>query len=167
MTLVGGVRLAILDGSSAGELLTLQRAAFVGEARAHNDLGIPPLTESLAAVHAEVSRPDVLTVGWRSESGRLVAAVKAAVDKAVPHVAHIGRLMVAPDLQGHGLGPRLLEALDARLPAAVTELHLFTGEFSVENLRLYARLGYKEVGRKPIPAGYDLVYLVKERSVLL
>ena len=46
----------------------------------------------------------------------------------------------------------------------VTELRLFTGERSAANLRLYARLGYREAARTPAPAGYALVHLAKPRA---
>jgi hypothetical protein len=51
-----------LDADDAGELLTLQRAAYVTEAQAHNDLALPPLTQSLAELRAELNDP--LCVAW-------------------------------------------------------------------------------------------------------
>ena len=77
--------------------------------------------------------------------------------------AEIGRLTVAPDCQGQGLGSRLLAAVEAELPATVTALRLFTGERSEGNLRLYARAGYAETGRESTAAGYALVHLGKQR----
>ena len=55
-------------------MLTLQRAAYVTEARAHADLNLPPLRQSFAEVAAELTDPEVLALGWRDLSGRLVAA---------------------------------------------------------------------------------------------
>ena len=43
------LRLGVAD---AGEVLTLQRAAYVTEARAHGDLDLPPLLETLAETRA-------------------------------------------------------------------------------------------------------------------
>lgn len=77
-------------------------------------------------------------------------------------MAELGRLIVAPDRQGRGLGSRLLGLTESRLPATVTDLRLFTGEFSTGNLRLYERFGYKETHRTPTPAGYALVHLSKQ-----
>jgi hypothetical protein len=45
-----------LGVQDAGELLTLQRAAYVVEAQAHDDPRLPPLTETLAEVRAEIER---------------------------------------------------------------------------------------------------------------
>ncbi|MDQ0378973.1 GNAT family N-acetyltransferase [Amycolatopsis thermophila] len=147
------VRLADAD---AGELLTLQRAAFVTEARAHRDLDIPPLRETLDELRAVLADPDVLTWGVR-DSGRLVAAVRIRIRG---EVAEVGRLAVAPDRQGHGLGSALMRAVEERLPPPVRVLRLFTGELSAGPLRLYARLGYVETGRTP-EADYHLVHLEK------
>ncbi len=42
-----------LGAADAGEVLTLQRAAYVTEAQAHADLNLPPLRQSFAEVAAE------------------------------------------------------------------------------------------------------------------
>ena len=76
----------------------------------------------------------------------------------------IGRLAVVPDYQGQRLGTRLLAAVEEQLPATVAALRLFTGEHSAGNLRLYARLGYRESCRQLTPAGYRLVHLTKDRQ---
>ena len=49
--------------------------------------------------------------------------------------------MVAPDLQGRGLGRMLLEAIQAAAPDDVTGFVLFTGAGSARNLRMYRRNG--------------------------
>lgn len=156
-------RLVILGADDAGEVLTLQRAAYVTEAQAHGDLQLPPLRQSLAELRAELGRTDVVALGWRDASGRLLAAVRAAIDPDTGPVAEIGRLTVVPDRQGQRLGTRLLAALEQRLPAQSTELRLFTGERSEANLRLYRRLGWVETARLPTPAGYALVHMHKPR----
>ena len=155
------VRLGVED---AGEVLTLQRAAYVTEAQAHDDLDLPPLRQALSDLAAELADPAVLALGWRDANGRLVAAVRGRVVDSARTAAEIGRLAVAPDRQGERLGARLLAAVEAELPASVTELRLFTGEHSTRNLRFYDRAGYTETGRQPIPAGYSLVHLRKRRS---
>jgi HAD superfamily hydrolase (TIGR01509 family) len=147
----------------AGEVLTLQRAAYITEAQAHADLGLPPLRQSLPELIGELDDPQVVALGRRDTRGRLVAAVRARVSRPSGTVADIGRLTVVPDQQGQGLGSGLLEALEGQLPPDVVELRMFTGEHSVDNLRLYTRLGYTETHREPTPAGYYLVHLSKQR----
>jgi ribosomal protein S18 acetylase RimI-like enzyme len=150
-----------LGPADAGEVLTLQRAAYVTEARLHDDLSLPALHQPADDLRAELGDPTVLALGVRDDGGRLLAAVRARVDGAA---AHVGRLAVVPDRQGQGLGSGLLTALEEALPREVAELRLFTGERSAANLRLYARLGYRETGRTPTPAGYALVHLAKSRT---
>ncbi|MGC4933193.1 GNAT family N-acetyltransferase [Gordonia sp. DT30] len=149
-----------LSVSDAGELLTLQRAAYVTEGQAHHDLRLPPLIQSLDELTTELSDPSVVAFGLRDSRWRLVAAVRVNIDCA-KEIAVLGRLVVAPDLQGRGLGSRLLELVEQRLSTEVVELQLFTGEHSAGNLRLYARFGYRETHRTLTPGGYALVHLSK------
>lgn len=151
-----------LTAAHAGELLTLQRAAYVTEAQLHNDLQLPPLTQSLDDLAKELSLPELTAIGLRTDAGRLAAAVRLRVGAPQTHAAELGRLVVAPDLQGRGLGSRLLRIVEQRLPAEVTELRLFTGEHSAGNLRLYTRFRYAESHRTPTPGGYALVHLTKQ-----
>jgi GNAT superfamily N-acetyltransferase len=153
-----------LGPGDAGEILTLQRAAYVTEAQAHGDLELPALRQSLSQLSDELGRDDVLAVGWRDDTGRLLAAVRATVTAGEGTVAEIGRLAVVPDRQGQGLGSRLLAAVEDRLPASVRDVRLFTGERSAANLRLYRRVGYRETHRTDTPAGYALVHLSKPRT---
>lgn len=149
-----------LDVDDAGEILTLQRAAYVTEAQAHGDLMMAPLTQTLGQLRAELTDLQVVAWGIR-EGGRLVASVRVRhADRAT---AEVGRLVVAPDRQGSGLGTELLLAAEARLPDDVTIIRLFTGEHSGANLRLYQRLGYRETGRAPA-GSYNLVHLAKVRA---
>lgn len=151
-------RVLRLGPVDAGEVLTLQRAAYVTEAQLHADVDMPALVQSLDELRTELADPRCLAWGTR-ESGRLVAAVRVRLLDA--HTAQLGRLVVAPDRQGQGLGSALLAAAEQRLPSSVTSVRLFTGEHSAANLRLYARNGYAETHRTPA-AGYDLVHLAKE-----
>lgn len=65
-------QLVRLRAEHAGQVLTLQRAAYVTEAQAHDDLDLPALRQTLTDLQAELGRDDVLALGWRSEAGRLL-----------------------------------------------------------------------------------------------
>ncbi|WP_373278559.1 GNAT family N-acetyltransferase [Gordonia sputi] len=93
-------------------------------------------------------------------NGRLVASMRIRVDR---DVAEVMRLVVAPDMQGRGMGTRLLAAVDSVIPENVTRVELFTGERSVANIRLYQRMGYREIRRRDT-GPYDLVYLARYRD---
>ncbi|EOM76181.1 GNAT family N-acetyltransferase [Rhodococcus rhodnii] len=146
-----------LGVSDAGEILTLQRAAFVAEAQLHDDLALPALTQTMDELLADLANPAVIVLGIRVV-GRLVASARIHVRG---DVADLGRLMVVPDLQGRGLGSRLLKAVDSVLPDSVRGVELFTGSRSVGNLRLYRRFGFRETGRES--AGhYDVVAMRRD-----
>lgn len=89
---------------------------------------------------------------------RMVGAVRGRIDGSV---LHIGRLTVAPDWQGRGVGSRLLREIEDRRPDGVGTATLFTGHRSEANLRLYARRGYVEQRREELRPGVVLVHLTK------
>lgn len=142
--------------ADTGELLTLQRAAYVTEAQLHDDVLLPPLTQTYNELRAELSGSIAVkaTVGHR-----IVGAGRARVDGPV---LHIGRLSVAPDQQGRGIGTALLTALERSAPAGIERFALFTGHLSHANIRLYERLGYREVRRERLTPRIELVHLEKE-----
>ena len=140
----------------AGETLTLQRAAFVQEALIYDSVQMPPLTQTLDELRAEL----VDNLGCVAvDGGRVVGAVRARADG---ELLLIGRLAIAPDRQGEGLGSRLLEAVEQRGRAnGCREAELFTGSLSAANLRLYERCGYRETDRVQEDEGMEQVFLRK------
>ncbi|MBJ7478253.1 MAG: GNAT family N-acetyltransferase [Rhodococcus sp.] len=141
------------DGDAA-EILVLQRCCWVSEAISNNSMDIPPLHEDLPTVRAWVQESTVWTA---RRGGRLVGAVRGTADGTA---WQIGRLMVAPDLAGNGLGRRLLQHVEQNAPEHITRFELFTGSRSARNIRLYTRAGYVPLPPDPshIPG---VVYLSK------
>ncbi len=138
--------------ADAGELLTLQRACWVQEARAIGSVEqVPALGESLADVQEDLTR---WQVGVVRVAGRLVGAVRGRLEG---DVWEIGRLMVAPDLQGRGHGRALLEHVMAVAPAEATAYRLVTGAASADNLRMYRRAGFRLRPDLPAPPGAVLL----------
>ncbi len=123
--------------ADAGEILTLQRACWVQEQRANPGVRIYALEETLDDVVDWTHSDTVLVV---RSAGRLVGAVRARLDD---ETWDIGRLMVAPDLQGSGLGRVLLERIEGLAPAPTTGFVLFTGAGSERNQRMYRKAGYR------------------------
>ncbi|MFI7066606.1 tRNA (guanosine(37)-N1)-methyltransferase TrmD [Kribbella sp. NPDC050124] len=151
------VRVLPATEADAGEIHTLQLAAFLSEGRAYDDLSIPPLVEDAAASVERLTQGGVL----KAVAGtRIVGSVQMTVDGAV---ARIGRLIVAPDWQGRGLGGRLLRVAEQLAPAEVTSYELFTGAESDRNLGLYQKAGYREVRRERQTEKVELVLLAKRR----
>jgi ribosomal protein S18 acetylase RimI-like enzyme len=128
-----------VSDAESGELLTLRRAAFVSEAQIYGDPSIPPLTQTLDELRADLANPDVITLGaWAGH--RLVGSIRVLLEGSR---ATLGRLAVAPDLQGQGIGTQLLLAILPHLPEDTSEVWVFTGRDSVQNLALYEKHGYE------------------------
>lgn len=137
----------------AGEVLTLQRAAYATEAQLYGDPFLPPLIQSLDELRDELMGGEGL-VGL--SGSRIVASVRWTV---VEGIVRIGRLIVAPDQQGQGWGTKLLSL--AERESATTLAELFTGHLSKGNIRLYKHEGYVESRRERITDDLEFVYLTK------
>jgi ribosomal protein S18 acetylase RimI-like enzyme len=136
-------RVAIVPAgvADAGELLTLQRAAYVTEALLYGTFDLPPLTQTLDGLRAELAESYCLkaVVGER-----VVGSVRCLIEGGT---GRVGRLMVSPDLRRRGIATRLMAELEVCLAGRVERLELFTGDRSDANRRLYRRLGYLEFER--------------------
>ncbi|MGI5159459.1 GNAT family N-acetyltransferase [Microbispora sp. CA-102843] len=141
--------------ADAGEILTLQRAGYVTEAQLYGDPFIPPLVESLGQVRTVIETAVVLKA---TDGGRLVGAARGQMSGST---CLVGRLVVAPDRQGQGIGSALLAAMHEAVPEAAA-FDLFTGHLSEGNLRLYRRLGYRETQRERVQDHLTLVHLRRE-----
>ncbi len=144
---IGDAEVRTATPGDAGELLTLQLACWVSELHANPGTRIPPLHEDLDDVRAWLGTWTTFVV----RSGpRLVGAVRGRLDG---ETWDIGRLMVAPDLRGRGLGRWLLAYAEEAAPPRARRLSLFTGAGSEANLRMYRRAGYRPDRVQPDEAG--------------
>jgi len=143
---------AKIDDAEA--ILSLQKRAFESEAKLYNDWGIPPLTQSLDSLKAEILAGGVLKY---SQDGVIIGSVRALLQGGK---CKIGRMMVAPEFQGQGIGSTLLAAIEARFPQAHS-FELFTGAKSEGNIRLYRRHGYEIVTTKAYSPAITLVFMSK------
>lgn len=150
-----GLQLRLALPADVPELFTLTRACWVQEAQSNNRLDIPALTEDLEAVRASL---DTTQTWVARRAGRLIGSVRTELRG---DELHIGRLMVAPDLQGQGLGRLLLEHAERTAPDGIREYRLLTGAKSGSNLRRYRRAGYRPTPGEPAISG--TVELVKHR----
>ena len=142
-----------ITDADAGEVLTVQRAAFVSEAAIYGSVDMPPLTQTLAELEAELRSESGLTARI---DGRLVGAIRF-VEK--DGLLLVGRIAIAPDMQGEGIGRMLLESAEQSSSARIAEL--FTGSLSEANIRLYESCGYEEHERVPDGDGTEQVFLRK------
>jgi tRNA (guanine37-N1)-methyltransferase len=146
---------ALATAADAPEIVTLGLAAWAGEfAQAGRLFG--PGHDTVADLVAGLAQ-------WRTwvvrAGGRLVASVRGRVDPEHPTTWQIGRLMVAPDLQGRGLGRALLAFAERQAPSGTAAYWLNTGATSERNLRTYRKAGYRVL---PGPGSFpDTVDLTK------
>ncbi|GIH74062.1 GNAT family N-acetyltransferase [Planobispora longispora] len=141
--------------ADTGEILTVQRAAYVSEAQLYGDPFIPPLIETAEQVRKAVETATVLVA---RDASRVVGAVRGQMSGTT---CVVGRLVVAPDLQGRGIGGALLAALHDEAASALA-FDLFTGHLSEGNLRLYRRHGYRETRRERMSDHLTLVHMRRE-----
>ena len=125
-----------------GELLTLTHACWLAEGIANDSLRIPALTETVESMTASLAQ-------WQTwvlrSGGRLVGTVRG--QSVASGDWRVGRLGVAPDLRGRGVGRWLLARIEERAPADAGGLVLTTGARSESNIVMYRRAGYRIVGR--------------------
>ncbi|MGW0700785.1 GNAT family N-acetyltransferase [Streptomyces sp. NPDC002867] len=152
--------------SAAGEhdaehILKLQYLCYQTEAELYGDYGIEPLTQTLADLREEISQGHALVARLGDE---VVASVRGRVDES--GTARIAKLIVHPRMQRHGLGGRLLDAIEARFAGDpdTKRFQLFTGHRSESNLRLYRSRGYLPVSIEEVGPRLTLVTLEKEQT---
>jgi ribosomal protein S18 acetylase RimI-like enzyme len=73
----------------------------------------------------------------------------------------LDNVAVAPAAQGQGLGRKLIAFAEGEaVRRGYDELRLYTHVLMVENIALYQRLGFVEIGRVQ-EKGFDRVYMAK------
>lgn len=154
--------------ADAGEILTVQRAAFLAEGQRYREPYLLPLRESLDEVRAAIADPACTVVvaeldggdrnldGTPARPGRLVGSGRLSADG---ETAQVSRIAVAPDRQGSGVGSAVLRALHEAVPAGVLRTWLRTGAGSQGNLDWYGRAGYAPVGRSENELGVELTLM--------
>jgi tRNA (guanine37-N1)-methyltransferase len=157
-TAVEDLDIAVATAGDAAEILVLQRACFASEAVRNGTTEIPALMEPLEDVLLHVQQWQTWVV---RAHGRLVGSVGASPAADDPSIWEIHRLVVAPDLEGRGIGRWLLAHAEAAAPPHTTAHRLETGALSERNLRLYRKAGYRPKARIE---GRPTVDLVKRRA---
>ncbi len=141
----------------AGEILTLQRAAFVAEALPYDSVRHPALLQSLDELVAELATWTAVKAVLGS---RLVGTVRTVVQR---DALHVRRLATVPDLQGRGIARALLRHVEVTAPSAVRRFVLNTGDLNDAALRLYQHIGYTRTHREVVDERLTLVHLEKVR----
>ena len=136
------------------EILELQHLAYQSEAALFGRHDIQPLTETLDELIEEYKAGTVLKM--TDENGKIIGSVRG---KEADGTLYIGKLMVHPDHQRKGYGRRLVTAIEECCPGRRYEL--FTSTRSVNNIRMYETLGYKQFDVRDVDGELKFVYLEK------
>ena len=116
------------------EILDLQHLAYITEAQRFNNMNIQPLTETLDELIDEYNSGLVIKM---TINNKIIGSIRAREENGT---VHIGKLMVHPDYRKNGFGSLLLTELENLFPNKRYEL--FTSTRSLDNIRMYERLGY-------------------------
>ena len=137
------------------EILQLQYLAYQSESALFGSRDIPPLKQTLDEVIEEFNSGIILKM--IDDKNNIIGSVRA---KEIDGTVYIGKLMVHPDYQHKGYGTMLLSEMENRFPDKRYEL--FTSTRSVDNIRLYQKLGYTTFAQKAVNDELEFVYMEKK-----
>jgi ribosomal protein S18 acetylase RimI-like enzyme len=140
----------------ASEILALQKMAYQSEARLNDDWTIPPLTQTLPEIVSEFEAKVFLKAVC---ANKIIGSVRATFDSGT---CQVGRLIVHPDYQRKGIGTLLMCGIETAFSRA-ERFELFTGIKSINNIRLYQRLGYREYREEDLSPNVRIVFMEKRR----
>ncbi len=151
------IQIIIATKEDLEAILQLQYLAYQSEAKLFQNREIPPLQQTIEALEEEFYRGIILKA--LDESGEIVGSVRAYEENGT---VYIGKLMVHPAMQHQGIGTKLLCDIEKEYPNKRFEL--FTSTKSIQNIRLYERMGYQIFKQETVSEELQFVYLEKTRN---
>ena len=141
----------------AEQILNLQKLAYQSEAEIYPDCIIPPMTQTIGKMREEFQSQVLYKAIYEND---IIGSVRAYSED---NSCFIGRLIVHPEFQRKGIGTKLMNAVETHF-SDVQRYELFTGTKSIENIRLYERLGYKPIKEQVVNKFLSLIYMEKRRN---
>lgn len=141
--------------SDLKEILQLQYLAYQSEADLFGSRDIPPLKQTLDEVVEEFNSGIILKMV--DDKNTIIGSVRA---KESDGTVYIGKLMIHPNHRHKGYGTMLLSEIEKCFPDKRYEL--FTSTRSLDNIRLYQKLGYTIFARKAVNDELEFVYMEKK-----
>ncbi|EWM55090.1 GNAT family N-acetyltransferase [Ruminococcus flavefaciens] len=142
------------EHSDLKEILQLQYLAYQSEADLFGSRDIPPLKQTLDEVVDEFKSGVILKMV--DDNNIIIGSVRAQERAGT---VYIGKLMVHHDHHHKGYGTMLLSEIEKCFPDMRYEL--FTSTRSLDNIRLYQKLGYSIFARKAVNDELEFVYMEK------
>jgi GNAT superfamily N-acetyltransferase len=137
------------------KILSLQKIAYLSEAKLLNNYSIQPLMQTLEELENEFDKSIILKL--LDENNEIIGSIRAYEENSR---VYVGKLFVHPDCQNKGLGTKLLKTIETYFENKSFEL--FTSSKSEKNLYIYKKNGYKEVTRqKTSIEGLEVVFMEK------
>ncbi|MBI4733314.1 MAG: GNAT family N-acetyltransferase [Rubrobacteridae bacterium] len=143
------------------QILELQYRAFYGQALIYNDFKLPPLTQTLDEISKEFTHKTIYKLEM---DGKIVASIRCAIEN---EILLVERLIVDPKYQNQGIGTSIMKEIENLYSNTVKKYTLFTGHKSERNIRLYEKLGYKEIRQEPLTNNCMLVYMEKRNDLTI
>ena len=138
----------------ASEILELQKLAYQSEAKLYQDDMLPPLLQTATDILHDFENQFVLKAVLHDQ---IIGSVRAYIEEGT---CYIGRLVVHPEYQNHGVGMALMQVIEQCCSGA-SRYELFTGHRSEHSLYLYRKLGYRQFKREAVHERLELVYMEK------
>ena len=136
------------------EILNLQYLAYQSEAALFGNKDIPPLKQTHDEVIEEYHKGIILKMV--DTDNLIIGSIRAWEMK---ETVYVGKLMVHPDYRHRGYGTKLLRRIEEYYPQMRYEL--FTSTRSIDNIRLYQKMGYQEFDRRRVDDQLEFVYMEK------
>lgn len=147
------IEIATIDDVPA--LLDLQRKTFGPQCIEYGWEDAPPMTETLEHAYEEFAQ--CLTLKIQTPDGQIIGSIRGNVTDGS---LYIGRFMVHPDYQQHGLGKQLFHEIQARLPHK--RAWFFTCKQISSTYEFYLRQGFKPFKTtEEVEHGLTWVYMEK------
>ena len=145
------------EHSDLKEILQLQYLAYQSEADLFGSRDIPPLKQTIDEFVEEFNSGVILKMV--DDNNTIIGSVRAQERDGT---VYIGKLMVHLEYGHKGYGTKLLSEIEKCFPDKRYEL--FTSTRSIDNIRLYQKLGYTIFARKAVNDELELVYMEKNEN---
>jgi ribosomal protein S18 acetylase RimI-like enzyme len=136
------------------DILKIQKLAYISQAEIYNDYTLYPLVETVEQARDEFKKK---TIFKAVVDGEVVGAVRALLHDGT---CYIGMLCVHPKIQKHGIGTKLIRAVEDDFKE-YKRFELFAGTKSFSNILLYEKLGYVKYKTGKYNENSEIVYLEK------
>jgi ribosomal protein S18 acetylase RimI-like enzyme len=144
----------MIRAARADDAASIQSLVLAAYGHYVERIGKPP-----GPMHDDYARRIAADQTWVLEDGAEIVGLVVLEER--PELLLLDNIAVQPAAQGKGLGRALIAfAEQEAMRRGYGELRLYTHVLMTENIALYQRLGFAEIGRVQ-EKGFDRVYMAK------